>query len=239
MKLGLLPGAGGTQRLPRLVGVETALNMILSGEPVPARHLAKTALFERVVDGDPVRAALELVESLSKQGSLRPRRVSELALVEPNLEALCDFALMTVKAKTPLALAPQRCIECVKAAGETIRGRRRHRAPAFRRTHADAPVAGPASFLLRGALCRQVADVPESTPLCPLTKAAVIGAGTMGGGIAICLLNAGIPTWLLETDQSALDRGVARITGLFDVQVKKGKISQAERDNAGRCCCRC
>ena len=68
VKLGLLPGAGGTQRLPRLVGVETALNMILSGEPVPARDLAKTALFERVVDGDPVRAALELAESLSRAG---------------------------------------------------------------------------------------------------------------------------------------------------------------------------
>ena len=68
VKLGLLPGAGGTQRLPRLVGVETALNMILSGEPVPARDLAKTALFERVVDGDPVRAALELADESGEAG---------------------------------------------------------------------------------------------------------------------------------------------------------------------------
>src|SRR5215510_4452552 len=91
VKLGLLPGAGGTQRLPRLVGVETALNMILSGEQVPARELAKTALFDRVVDGDPVRAAVEFAGELDRQGKLAPRRVSEIVLREPNLEALCEF----------------------------------------------------------------------------------------------------------------------------------------------------
>ena len=84
----------------------------------------------------------------------------------------------------------------------------------------SSPSARPAS----------VADIPESTPLRPICKAAVIGAGTMGGGIAICFLNAGIPTWLLETDQAALDRGVARIRGIYDAQVKKGKLAQAERD---------
>ena len=230
VKLGLLPGAGGTQRLPRLVGVETALNMILSGEPVPARDLAKTALFERVVDVDPVRAALELIESLSKQGSLRPRRVSELVLVDPNLEALCDFALMTVKARTPLALAPQRCIECVKAAakpfaeGDVIERR------LFVELMQTPQSQGLRHSFFAERAAGKVADVPESTPLRPLTKAAVIGAGTMGGGIAICFANAGIPTWLLETDQAALDRGVARIAGLFDAQVKKGKLAQAERD---------
>jgi 3-hydroxyacyl-CoA dehydrogenase len=226
--LGLLPGAGGTQRLPRLVGVETALNMILSGERVPARDLASTALFERVVDGDPVRAALELAGSFP--GSLVPRRVSALALVEPNLEALCEFALMTVKAKAPLALAPQRCIECVKAAAKPFA-----EGSAIERRLFLELMQTPESMGLRHSFFAEraagkVADIPESTPLRALTKAAVIGAGTMGGGIAICLLNAGIPTWLLENDQAALDRGVARIAGIYDAQVKKGKLAQAERD---------
>ena len=88
VKLGLLPGAGGTQRLPRLVGAETALNMILGGDQVPARVLEKSRLFERVVDGDPVRAAVAFAAELENQGSLIPRRVSEIKVNEPNLEAL-------------------------------------------------------------------------------------------------------------------------------------------------------
>jgi 3-hydroxyacyl-CoA dehydrogenase len=228
--LGLLPGAGGTQRLPRLVGVATALNVILGGGQIPAREFAKTALFDRLVDGDPVRAAVEFAAELEKRGSLVPRRVSELPLVEPNLEALCDFALQTVKAKAPLGIAPQRCIECVKASGKPFA----EGAAIERRLFAEL-VQTPESKGLRHSFFAEraagkVADIPESTPLRPLAKAAVIGAGTMGSGIAICLLNSGYPTWLLETDQAALDRGVARIAGIYDAQVRKGKLAQAERD---------
>ncbi len=230
VKLGLLPGAGGTQRLPRLVGLEAALNMILSGDPVPARDLAKTALFECVVDGDPVRAAVEFAGHLENQGSLVPRRVSDIRLAEPNHEALCDFAMQAVKAKAPLALAPQRCVECLKAAAKPFA-----EGLAIERRLFVELLQTPESKSLRHAFFAEraagkVADIPETTPLRPLAKAAVIGAGTMGGGIAICFLNAGIPTWLLETDQAALDRGVARIAGIYDAQVKKGKLSQEERD---------
>ena len=230
VKLGLLPGAGGTQRLPRLVGVETALNMILSGEQIPARDLATSALFDRVVDGEPVRAAVEFANELEKQGGLVPRRVSELMVVDPNLEALCDFAMMTVKAKAPLAVAPQRCIECVKAIARPFA-----EGLAIERRLFVELVQSPESKGLRHSFFAEraagkVADISESTPLRPLAKAAVIGAGTMGGGITICFLNAGIPTWLLETDQPALDRGIARIAGIYDAQVKKGKLEPSERD---------
>src|SRR5262245_29327954 len=105
VKLGLLPGAGGTQRLPRLVGLETALNMIVNGEQREASELAHTALFERVVEGNPVAAALDLAAR-----GLVPRRVSALTLGEPNAEALCEFALAAVRARSALP-APQRCIE--------------------------------------------------------------------------------------------------------------------------------
>ncbi len=230
VKLGLLPGAGGTQRLPRLVGVTTALNVILGGEQIPAREFADTALFDRVVDGDPVPAAVELAAELEKQGKLVPRKVSEITLEEPNLDALCEFALQTVKAKAPLAIAPQRCIECVKAAGKPfVEG-----AAIERRLFVEL-VQTPESKGLRHSFFAEraagkVADIPEGMPPRPLDRAAVIGAGTMGSGITICLLNAGIPTWLLESDRAALDRGVARIAGIYDAQVKKGKLAQAERD---------
>jgi 3-hydroxyacyl-CoA dehydrogenase len=210
--------------------VATALNVILGGEQIPAREFANTALFDRLVEGDPVRAAVELASELQMQGSLVPRRVSEIPLREPNLEALCDFALQTVKTRTPLAIAPQRCIECVKAAGKPFA----EGAAIERRLFVEL-VQTPESKGLRHSFFAEraagkVADIPDSTPLRPLAKAAVIGAGTMGSGITICLLNAGIPTWLLETDQAALDRGVARIAGIYDAQVRKGKLKQAERD---------
>jgi 3-hydroxyacyl-CoA dehydrogenase len=225
VKLGLLPGAGGTQRLPRLVGVETALNMILSGESVPAKLLAKTPLLDRVVEGDPVPAAIDLAT-----GAPTPRRTSALVLKEPNLEALCEFARNGVKAKWPNFPAPLRCIDAIEAAGKPF-----DEGLAVERRLFTELMLTPESKGLRHAFFAEraagrVADVPESTPPRPLRKAAVIGAGTMGSGIGICFLNAGIPLSLLETDQAALDRGVARIAQIYDSQVKKGKLSQEDRD---------
>jgi 3-hydroxyacyl-CoA dehydrogenase len=225
VKLGLLPGAGGTQRLPRLVGVETALNMILSGEPVPAKLLGKTPLLDRVVESDAVAAAVELASS-----AVEPRRTSALALQEPNLEALCEFARNGVKAKWPNLPAPLRCIDAVEAAGKPF-----EEGLAVERRLFLELMNTPESKGLRHAFFAEraagkVADVPESTPLRPIKQAAVIGAGTMGSGIGICFLNAGIALWLLETDQAALDRGVARIAQVYDSQVKKGKLKQEERD---------
>ncbi len=227
-KLGLLPGAGGTQRLPRLVGAETALNMILSGEQVPARELTGTPLFERVVDGDPVRAAVELAGTLAKEGRLVPRRTSAIVLKEPNLEALCDFALATVKARAPQAIAPQRCIECIEAAAKPFAEGAALERRLFMELMQTPQSKGLRHSFFAERAAGKVDDVSEAPR--PVTKAAVIGAGTMGGGIAICCVNAGIPTWLIEADQAALDRGVARIAGIYDAQVKKGKLSQAERD---------
>jgi len=226
VKLGLLPGAGGTQRLPRLVGVETAINMIVSGEPVPAKLLAKTALLDRVVDGDPVAAAVEL--AASKEAAAR--RTRDLPLVEPNLEALCEFARNGVKTQWPNLPAPVRCIDAIEAAGKPF-----DEGLAFERRSFLELMQTPQSQSLRHAFfaeraASKVDDVPESTPVRQIEKAAIVGAGTMGGGIAICFVNAGIPVWLVEANQEGLDRGVARIAGIYDGQVKKGKLTQAERD---------
>ncbi len=226
VKLGLLPGAGGTQRLPRLVGVETAINMIVSGEPVPAKLLAKTALLDRVVDGDPVAAA----EAFATSKDAGTRRTRDLVLDEPNLEALCEFARNGVKAQWPNLPAPVRCIDAIEYAGKPL-----EEGLAFERRCFVELMESPESKSLRHAFLAErraskIDGVPESTPVRKIEKAAVIGAGTMGGGITICFLNAGIPVWLVETTQEALDRGIARIAGIYDGQVKKGKLSQADRD---------
>ena len=229
VKLGLLPGAGGTQRLPRLVGVATAINMIVSGEAVPAKMLAKTALLERVVEGDPVAAALEL--AAAKDFAAKPlRRTRDIALAEPNLEALCEFARNGVKAQFPNLPAPVRCIDAIEAAAKPF-----DEGLAIERRSFVELMQTPESQSLRHAFfaeraASKVDDVSEATAARQIGKAAVIGAGTMGGGISICFLSAGIPVWLVEANQEGLDKGVARIAGIFDGQVKKGKLAQAERD---------
>jgi 3-hydroxyacyl-CoA dehydrogenase len=225
VKLGLLPGAGGTQRLPRLVGLETALNMIVSGESATARDLAKTKLLDRVVDGDPVPAAVEFAAGVKE-----PRRTSSLPMNEPNFEALCEFAAMMAKAKSPHLPAPLRCIDSIKAAAKPFaEGSAIERRLFVELMNTNESKALRHSFFAERSAGR-IPDVPETTAQRRIEKAAVIGAGTMGSGIAICFLNAGIPVFLLESDQAALDRGVARIAAVYDAQVKKGKLAPAERD---------
>jgi 3-hydroxyacyl-CoA dehydrogenase len=223
IKLGLLPGAGGTQRLPRLVGVETALNIILSGEPVPASLLAKTPLLDRTTEGDPLDAAVDFAAGLAQAGT-PPRRVSKLRVKEPNLEALCQFARNTVKTMFANFPAPVRCIDAVAASVKPFEEGLQEE-----RQHFQALIETPQSKSLRHVFfaeraATRIADVPSNTPVREIRKAGVIGAGTMGGGIAINFLNAGIPVTLIETGQEALDKGVARIRAVYESQVKKGKL---------------
>ena len=229
VKLGLLPGAGGTQRLPRLAGVETAIKMIVSGEPLPANLLEKTALLNRVVDGDPVAAAVELAAA-PDVATRPPRRTRDIALDEPNLAALCESARSRLKGQRPILPAPLCAIDAIEAAGKPFED-----GLAFERQAFLELMQTPESKALRHAFFAEraagkVDDIGEATPVRPLDSAAVIGAGTMGVGIAVCLLNAGISLWLLEADQEALDRGLARIAGIYDGQIRKGKLTESERD---------
>ena len=228
-KLGLLPGAGGTQRLPRLVGMETALNMILGGEPVPAKLLAKTPLLDKVVEGDPLEAAIELASAAGDKGET-PRRVRDLRVKEPNAEAICQFARNTVKAKFPQFPALVRCIDAVEASAKPFdEGIQIERTYFLELMDTSQSKALRHVFFAERAAAR-IPDVPASTPVREIRKAAVIGGGTMGSGIAVCFLNAGIPVTLIETDQKALDGGLTRIRDVYESRVKKGKMQAADRD---------
>jgi len=228
VKLGLLPGAGGTQRLPRALGVEPALNMIVSGEPVEAQMLAMVPgqkLFDKVVDADVVAAAVKFAEEVAEKRPLP--KVRELKARHPNAEAYFQFARNMVGGMSKNFPAPLRCLEAVAGAvklkfEDGLRAEREGFA---------ALMMTPESKALRHLffaerVASKIADVPEDTPLREIRKVGVIGAGTMGGGISMNFLNAGIPVTILETKQEALDRGVATIKKNYEAQVKKGKLKE-------------
>ncbi|MCE4554671.1 3-hydroxyacyl-CoA dehydrogenase NAD-binding domain-containing protein [Roseateles cellulosilyticus] len=226
VKLGLLPGAGGTQRLPRALGVEPALNMIVGGEPVEARRLAEVPgqrLFDRLIDGDLLAGAVEFAETVAERRPLP--KVRDLVATLPDAEAFFAAARARVAGMSQHFPAPLRCLESVAASvmlpfDDGIRQEREGFA---------ALMATPESRALRHAFfaeraATKIADVPEDTPRREIRRVAVVGAGTMGRGIVMSFLNAGLSVTLLETDAQALDRGVAAIRQSYEAQVGKGRL---------------
>jgi 3-hydroxyacyl-CoA dehydrogenase len=236
VKLGLVPGAGGTQRLPRAIGLEPAMNMIVSGNPVASEALAAIpgqALFDRIVDGDLLveakafareRAATTIGKEAGPHPRVRDRRVQH-----PNLDAFVLFARTTVGAMAKDYPAAQRCVDCVEAAAR----KRFDDGMKFERDTFAALMMSPESRALRHAFfaeraASKIADVPDTTPQRDIKRIGVIGAGMMGGGIAMNFLNAGLPVVILETKQEALDRGVATIRKNYEGSMRKGSLSEAK-----------
>jgi 3-hydroxyacyl-CoA dehydrogenase len=232
VKIGLVPGAGGTQRLPRALGVENALNMIVSGEPVKSELLAQAPgqqLFQKVIEGDLLEGAVAYARGIAEARPLP--RVRDLKATHPNPDAYFQFARNTVKAVARHYPAPPRCVDCVEQAVKSrFEDGMRYERDAF-----VALMMTPECKALRHAFFAEratskIPDVPSDTPLRPVRKLAVIGAGTMGGGISMNFLNAGIPVVMLEMKQEALDKGVATIRKNYEAQVKKGKLKQDKLD---------
>ncbi|MEP6548151.1 MAG: 3-hydroxyacyl-CoA dehydrogenase NAD-binding domain-containing protein [Gammaproteobacteria bacterium] len=227
VKLGLLPGAGGTQRLPRLLGVEAALNLIVSGTTVPAEKLRDTALFDAFSDGDLRDAALDFARRVISE-KLPLRRVRDLTLNMPTAAAFFQFARNSVQAVAGPYPAPPACVEAVAAAVEMSfdAGVKRER-ELF-----TTLMLSPESAALRHVFqaeraASKIQGVPDDTPVRPIRKVGVIGAGTMGGGITMSLINAGLPVVLLETQQDALDRGLANIRRNYQGALRKGTLNEA------------
>ena len=228
VKLGLLPGAGGTQRLPRLIGLEAALNFIVFGAPVAAAKFMGTPLIDAIVDGDLLAGAIAFARKVVAE-ALPLTRARDLTLREPNAQALLQFARNTVTAGAEGFPAPLACVDAVaNAVGKPFDEGMRLEREAFM-----ALMATPASRSLRHVFAAERAaaklpDVAADTPLREITKVGVIGAGTMGGGISMNFLNVGIPVVLLETKQEALDKGLATIRKNYENSMKKGKLTVAQ-----------
>ncbi|AXF20893.1 3-hydroxyacyl-CoA dehydrogenase [Burkholderia pyrrocinia] len=230
VKLGLLPGAGGTQRLPRAVGLETALNMIVSGAPVPSEQLAKSGLFDEMAEGDLLDAAVAFARKVGAQNGPHPR-VRDRKIVHENAAGFIQFARNSAQAAAPNFPAPHKCIDAIEAG--VLNGF--DKGSVAEREGFVALMMTPESRALRHAFfgeraASKIPDVPADTPLREIRRVGVIGAGTMGGGIAMNFINAGVPVTLLETKQDALERGVATIRKNYDAQVKKGKLTQEKLD---------
>jgi len=230
VKLGLLPGAGGTQRLPRALGVEPALNMIVSGEPVKSEMLAMLPgqkLFDKMASSAEglAQEALAYARSVA---AVRPLPlVRNLPCKHPQGDAYFEFARNMVKGMSKNFPAPLKCVDAVAAAATK-------KFEDGLRTERDLFINlmwTPESRALRHIFMAQraaskIPDVPTDTPLRAINSVAMIGAGTMGGGISMNFLNAGIPVKILEMKQEALDRGIATIRKNYEAQVKKGKLKQ-------------
>jgi 3-hydroxyacyl-CoA dehydrogenase len=227
VKLGLLPGAGGTQRLPRVVGVERALNMIVSGAPLRAEELRGTALFDAFAPADLLAGALDFARGLLREGAAT-KRVRDLKIRMPNAEAYLQFARNTVKAAAGPYPAPPACVEAIAAAvKEPFEAGMRRERELFLTLMASPESAALRHIFQAERAAARIAGVAESTAARVVNRVGVIGAGTMGGGIAMALINAGLPVVLLESTQEALERGLATIRKNYQGQIKKGKLTEA------------
>ena len=230
VKIGLLPGAGGTQRLPRVLGVEPALNMIVSGEAIKSEMLAMLPgqkLFDKM-SASPDSLMDEALKFAREVSATRPLpRVRDLPCKHPQGDAYFQFTRNMVKGMAKNYPAPPKCVDAVQAATK----KKFDEGMVIERELFMNLMWTPECRALRHLFMSQraaskIADVPDTTPTRAIKQVAVIGAGTMGGGISMNFLNAGIPVKILETKQEALDRGIATIKKNYEAQVKKGKLKE-------------
>ncbi len=233
VKLGILPGAGGTQRLPRLIGVERAIEMICTGTPIGARQANEMGVVDCIVEDDLLAATLDfaadVVDAERPLGRVRDRdRLIAEAARRP--ESFHAARKHYAKIKRNL-IAPQHCISAIQAATEMSfeGGMRRERELFTELLNSDQSKA-QRHFFFAERNASKIPDVPRDTPRREINTAAVIGAGTMGAGIAMNFANAGIPTVIVENSQEALDYGMATIRRNYENSAAKRRISAADVD---------
>ncbi|AIY43099.1 Enoyl-CoA hydratase [Collimonas arenae] len=231
VKLGLIPGCGGTQRLPRLIGVAPALQMIVGGDPVDAAKAVQLGIADDLIEGDFLAGALAFAERMTAVTAPHPIDIERTAMIADSQDFFSTARAKAAKEKRGFP-APLECIACVEAAVNLPR----QEGLAFERQRFIALLNGTESKALRHLFFaeREAAKItglssPQETR--PITRVGVLGAGTMGAGIAMCFANADIPVTLMEVQQEALDRGLALIRKNYATTVSKGKLSQEKMEH--------
>lgn len=232
VKLGLLPGAGGTQRVPRIAGVKAALDMITSGNPIAAAAAKDMGLVDEVISGDDLQAgAVQYAKDLVAAGAPL-KRIRDITIDPATVEpGFFDSARQKLAARARGAIAPDKIVSCIEAAVELPmdKGLERER-ELFTELVTSPESAAMRHIFFAERQAAKIKDLPKDTPLRDIKKVAIIGGGTMGGGIAMCFANVGIPVVMVEVTDEALQRGLGIIRKNYSITVKKGKLAEDQME---------
>lgn len=227
VKLGIIPGAGGTQRLPRLAGVAKAVEMCAQGNPVPAREAFEVGILDQLIEGDLLTGAIVFVRSVLEKPAPKTRERNEKLGVSEQNAAIFTAARATARQKQRGMMAPLAAIDAVEAATRLSFD---EGCEIEKKLFNDCLFSDQSKALMHVFFgereVAKVPDIPKETSILPVNSVAVVGAGTMGGGIAMVFANAGIPVLLKDADQPALDRGMEVIRKNYASSVKRGRFTQ-------------
>jgi 3-hydroxyacyl-CoA dehydrogenase len=230
--IGILPGSGGTQRLPRLIGPKAAMEMIVSGRHVPADEAKRFGIVDELVEegGDLRQAAITMARRVADVRPMPRIRDRDDKLAEATADpGIFDAMRKSIARRARNQKAPYNCIAAVEAAcGMPFEEGIRHERELFDELENSAEARALRYAFFAEREVAKLPDIPRETPLRPIKTAAIVGAGTMGGGIAMSFAEFGFPVKLLEASQEALDRGLARIRGNYETSVKRGSLTEAE-----------
>jgi len=228
VKLGLLPGAGGTQRLPRLIGPEKALRMIVTGDPIEAREALADGVIDEIVEGDLTAGAIAFACRVVAEG--RPLRLVRDREDKLSAEGFADAAEALTRRRRGQD-APAACVEAVRnAITMPFEEGLKREAELFRKLVAGDQSKAQRHVFFAEREAARVPGIPEGTKPRPIASGAVIGAGTMGGGIAMCFANAGIPVTIVETGRDLLQKGLDRVAANYRATVSRGGIGADEME---------
>jgi 3-hydroxyacyl-CoA dehydrogenase len=232
VKLGIIPGAAGTQRLPRLAGVAKAVEMCTSGNPIKAAEALQFGMVDRIIEGDLLAGAIAFAREVAAKPAPKTRERNQKLGIAADNAPIFYAARETVAKKQRGFLAPVAAIEAIEAATKLpfAEGCQVEQKLFIECLFSEQSKALIHVFFSEREVGK-IPDVPKETPLIPVKSAAVVGAGTMGGGIAMVLANAGIPVLLKDADQPALDRGLATIQSNYANSVKRGRFTPQEAED--------
>lgn len=228
--MGLMPGGSGSQRLPRLVGIEKAVNMIVSGKPVSASKLKDSGLFDEIIEGDLLAGAIAFAEKIIAKGC-PIKRVKDIKINNPGADAYLQAIKNNLSGTAKINPAPLKCVEAIEAClTKSFEDGLQLEQELFTSLLVSSRSKALMHLFLAEKAVPKIPDVPSDTSIRKIEKVAIVGSGVMGSGVALVFLNAGIPVTLLARSQGSLDKSMASIDKTLMGALQKGKMTQEQFD---------